>query len=285
MAGAASTQPRPHGPRQRPRAGAGDSLGVPHAARDPAGGQQVVGRDESCDTVLSGNEVSRRHAEFRVDGPVAAVRDLQSRNGVFVNGGKRADAPLAGGTSSVAANGSAWCRWRGRHDGFREIAAGWFGGATLAAAVEHGARLNGDCRSSSRARPAPARRAWPARSTPGAGAPVRSCRSTAPRCRGSWPRRSCSATARGRSPAPRRPAPGSSGRPHGGSLFLDEILDLPAALQPKLLRVLEDRQVRALGETRQTPVDVRIIAATQEPLAQAVADGASGRICRRGWRG
>ena len=110
----------------------------------PLRGQQVVGRDESCDTVLSGNEVSRRHAEFRVDGPVAAVRDLQSRNGVFVNGSKRADAPLARG--DVIRCGE-WigivARTAGEHDGFREIAPGWFGGARLAAAVEHARRLNG----------------------------------------------------------------------------------------------------------------------------------------------
>jgi pSer/pThr/pTyr-binding forkhead associated (FHA) protein len=51
-------------------------------------GKSVVGRDDSCATVLAGGEVSRRHAEFRIDGPIAAVRDLESRNGVFVNGAR-----------------------------------------------------------------------------------------------------------------------------------------------------------------------------------------------------
>jgi DNA-binding NtrC family response regulator len=53
---------------------------------------------------------------------------------------------------------------------------------------------------------------------------------------------------------------------HGGTLFLDEIGEMPAATQPKLLRVLEDLRVRRLGGKHEIPVDARIVAATsQEP--------------------
>ena len=94
---------------------------------------QVVGRDDTCDTVLTGNEISRQHAEFRADGSKVVVKDLESTNGVFVNGVSQTEARLELG--DVVRCGE----WLGvvvsereGAKGFAAIAPGWYGGAKLA---------------------------------------------------------------------------------------------------------------------------------------------------------
>lgn len=66
--------------------------------------------------------------------------------------------------------------------------------------------------------------------------------------------------------------PGMIAEANGGTLFLDEISEMPADLQTRFLRVLQEREYRALGSTRTMKADFRVIAATNRPIAEALAE-------------
>lgn len=67
--------------------------------------------------------------------------------------------------------------------------------------------------------------------------------------------------------------PGVFEMAHGGTIFLDEIGELPLDLQPKLLRVLEQREIRRVGTSTTKPIDVRVVAATNRNLREEVDSG------------
>jgi DNA-binding NtrC family response regulator len=71
-----------------------------------------------------------------------------------------------------------------------------------------------------------------------------------------------------------RTKPGLVELAHGGTLFLDEIGELPLSLQSKLLRALQERQIRRVGGTGLVTVDVRVVSATNRNLRESVAKGA-----------
>jgi transcriptional regulator with PAS, ATPase and Fis domain len=236
-------------------------------------GKKVVGRDEACDTILEGTEISRRHAEFRVDGPMLAVRDLDSRNGVFVNGVRKGDAPL--GPGDVVRCGE----WIGvavadeDPSGVREIVPGWHGGPTLLAVIAPARAAGADLvlvlqgeTGTGKEGLARAVHGWSDRRGPFVSV---NCAALPPHLAEA----ELFGYRRGAFTGADRSSPGFFRAAHGGTLFLDEVLDLPADVQPKLLRALQEREVQALGETTPIAVDVRLIAAAQEPLANAVKAG------------
>ena len=242
-------------------------------------GRAVIGRDEQCQVVLPGDEVSRRHAELRKDGPVVAIRDLDSRNGVHVNGVKITDAPLADG--DVVRCGE-WVGLVGSFDEaassaqartFREVAPGLFGSERLAAALDPARRLANDL-------------AVVIQGETGTG------KEDAARTVHAWSGRSgkfvsvnCATLSKDLADAElfghRKGAfTGAESASEGlfraaakGSLFLDEVLEFPGPLQAKLLRALSSKRVRPVGETHDLEVDVRVICAAQEPLRAAVEEG------------
>jgi transcriptional regulator of acetoin/glycerol metabolism len=243
----------------------------------PAGDRAVIGRGDDCQTVLAGSGISRYHAELTRLGPVAMVRDLDSMNGVFVNGRRVKEAPLERG--DVVRLGE----WVGvvvelllNDDApavYGTIAPGLVGGNALRAAVEPALRVS--------------RSDLPiiVEGETGTGKEVlaRAVHDASGRT-GAFLAVNCAALPeqlaeaelfgyrRGAFTGADRPSPGHFRSAHQGTLLLDEASDLPLPLQAKVLRVLEQREVMPLGESQPVPIDVRIIVASQESLEKAVAD-------------
>ena len=98
-------------------------------------------------------------------------------------------------------------------------------------------------------------------------------KSIAGRCRPGWSKASCSDMRRGPLPEPRAVSLGALNWPMAGTLFLDEIGDLPLESQRVLLHILEENALTRVGGQRPVSVDVRVIAATNRDLRQAIQEG------------
>jgi len=234
----------------------------------------LIGRDPACAIRLEGNDVSRRHAAIRRTSATAATHivDLGSRNGIRVNGVVvssadlgRGDVVRVGGWVGVVANAAS---------DFGEIAPGLLGGAVLQAAV------------------APLRQVAPSSLTIVLEGETGTGKEVVTRGVHAWSGRpgplvavNCAALPEGLAEGELfgyrkgaftgadRASPGFFRSAQGGTLLLDEVSDLPLPLQAKLLRVLQEGEVQPLGETRTTPIDVRIVVASQQPLMDAVREG------------
>jgi transcriptional regulator with PAS, ATPase and Fis domain len=225
--------------------------------------------------VLAGVEISRHHAEFRVDGPLVVVVDLDSRNGLYINGKRCPKAPLHVG--DVLRCGE----WLGVVTadtdaiGFREIAPGWHGGATLFAAAEPALRMAVDLPVIVQGETGTGKEGM-----------ARAIHQFSRRDdRAPFVAFNCAAVPvnlaeselfgykKGAFFGAEKSSEGLFRTAQGGTIFLDEILELPPEVQPKLLRVLEQREVLPLGDTKPVPIDVRVVVATQEPLEDAASEG------------
>jgi sigma-54 dependent transcriptional regulator, acetoin dehydrogenase operon transcriptional activator AcoR len=239
-------------------------------------GGLVLGRGEDCDVEMGSAETSRRHAEIRREGPIWIVRDLGSRNGTFVNGQRVSAAPLSLGVLLR------FCDWIGavvplveEAPGavFESFAPGLYGGPALRPALELARRAapsqlpvivegetgtgkEGLCR---------ALAAWSGRSGP----------FLAVNCAAipeSLAEAELFGYRKGAFTGAERASPGYFRAADKGTLMLDEIVDLAPAVQTKLLRVIEQREVQPLGESAPVSIDVRVVVAAQEPLGHAVKE-------------
>lgn len=236
----------------------------------------VLGRADSCQPRLEGEEVSRRHAEVRYEGVRVLLRDLGSTNGVYLNGKRlQGEAPLTPG--DVIRLG----QWIGvvdlveprvldETDWFADLGLGIFvgpasratfeqvrlaAGMTLPVLVEGETGTGKEC-------VARALHTWSSRV-----GPLRAVNCAA------LPETLAEAELfgyrKGAFTGADRASVGHFRGAEKGTLLLDEIVDLPLVLQAKLLRVLEQKEILPLGEQVPVPVDVRIVAASQEPLVVA----------------
>lgn len=237
----------------------------------------TLGRGEECDVVLPGVETSRQHARLRRDGPIWILQDLGSTNGVFVDGERVSEAPLEIG--SVLRVGE----WVGVLESAadakdlespREIRPGLIAGPGLApalASVRRAAKtelsiiLEGET-GTGKEHIANALHAFSART----GAFVAVNCAALPE---SLAEAELFGYRRGAFTGASRESAGYFRAAHSGTLFLDEVIELPLPIQAKLLRAIEQREVTPLGETRPVPVDVRLVVAAQEPLPAAVEAG------------
>jgi transcriptional regulator with AAA-type ATPase domain len=242
-----------------------------------AGSRTVLGRGEDCGTVLPGAEVSRYHAEIYRNGPLAILRDMGSRNGSFVNGLAVREAPLAAG--DVVRLGE----WIGVVVYFAPNSVAQFAFGTVAPGLYGGPKLRAALEPLLRAAKSDLSIVLEGETGTGKEVVARAIHSESGR-QGGFFAVNCAALPEGIAEAElfgyRRGAFTGADRASlghfraasGGTLLLDEIADVSLALQAKILRVLEQREVLPLGESKPVSVDVKIIAAAQGSLESAVAE-------------
>jgi DNA-binding NtrC family response regulator len=241
-----------------------------------ASGRTVLGRDFTCDVRLPGDQTSRQHAEITKESAMLVIADLKSMNGTYVDGSRISRAPIDEG--SVIRIGD-WVgvvlRLGGEPDGacFQEIIPGYFGGPRTLATVE------------------PLRKAATSDLSVVIEGETGTGKEGIARATHLWSRRkgpfiavNCAALPealaegelfgyrKGAFTSADRANPGFFQTANGGTLFLDEVSDLSSAIQPKLLRVLEQGEVTPLGEAKPVPIDVRVVVATQKPLPTLVEE-------------
>jgi len=238
----------------------------------------LLGRDDDCQIKLSGTETSRQHAEIMRQGPLWVLRDLNSTNGVFMDGEKVREAPIIAGR--VLRLGD----WIGvaievaaeqveDEPVFDVLAPGLAGGPVLRSVLDEVRRASASTlpvvllgeTGTGKEGFARAIHGWSGRSGPFVAV---NCAALVP----SLAEAELFGYRKGAFTGAERASAGHFRAAQGGTLLLDEITDLPEPIQAKLLRALEQHEVMPLGESGAVKVDVRILAATQIPLGQVVAE-------------
>ena len=244
------------------------------------GERVVIGKHESCDVVLHDDTVSRFHCDVTIEGGRAVVRDLESRNGTVLDGVAVATAYARSGSILTLGTTRVRVDLGDDHVVVPRSERSQFGGLVgrshamrtafalleRAAATDATVLLEGETGTGKEA----AAEAIHAESTRRNGPLlVIDCGAIPPDLLES----ELFGHERGAFTGAVGARQGAFEAANGGTIFLDEIGELVADLQPKLLRALEKREVKRVGANHYTPIDVRIIAATNRNLRTEVNAG------------
>ncbi len=254
--------------------------GAPAATWRSRGPRATVGSHPGNDLVLADATVSRFHCELTVEGEVVRVRDLGSRNGTVVDGVRVHDGFVRDGSVLRLGRAAVRVELTADHHPLLVSASERFGGlagvsvamrATFAlleraAATDANVLLQGETGTGKGAMADAIHAQHARRDRP---LVVVDCGALSPTLLDS----ELFGHERGAFTGADTRRVGAFEEADGGTIFLDEIGELPADLQPKLLRVLENREVRRLGQNAWRPVDFRLIAATNRDLRAEVNAG------------
>jgi two-component system, NtrC family, response regulator GlrR len=240
-----------------------------------------IGSAPGNDLRLSDRYVSRFHCRIvKADDGSVVLRDEQSRNGTFVRGVKIFQVALDPGTEMQVGRTRIQFGFEAQDDFVASLKLDRFGeliGASRAMRTAFEALR----------RVAPTALTCLLLGETGTGKELaaRAIHDQSPRGRGPFIVIDCGAVSetlvedklfgheRGAFTGALKEAQGAFEEATGGTIFLDEVGELPFALQPKLLRVLERREIVRLGSHKATPIDVRVIAATHRDLHAMAAEG------------
>jgi len=241
----------------------------------------VLGTSDKADLRLKDRTISRLHAELTREGQAVRIRDLGSKNGIWLVGSRIEAAVLApgahvhvGGTEieiGFDRKRTQRHRWTGP-DEFGDLLGASRGMHALFATLE-------------RVAPSAMHVLVHGESGTGKELVARALHHASPRCEGplvvvdgaaishSLADSELFGHVRGAFTDARSDHVGAFERASGGTVFLDEIGELPLEVQAKLLRVVQEGEVRRLGEATGRTVDVRVVAATHRDLRRAVNEG------------
>ena len=240
----------------------------------------VIGTSVECDLTIADPRISRRHCELRITDRGVALRDLGSKNGTLVRGVPIVEVLLPPSVPVTLGNSELVILPSGAPTILPLSASTSFGDA-----IGHSLTMRALFAKLERAAPTGETILLLGESGTGKEVLARAIHANSLQHAGPFVVVDCGAIApnlveaelfghaRGAFTGAVASQPGLLELANGGTLFIDEIGELPVDLQPKLLRALESRQIRRLGAPDYRPFDARVIAATHRNLRARIAEG------------